>query len=175
MTNGDGPLVLFFGVRTGTGAGHYLCGPGGRYVDQRTLPEPLQRLDGVWTRATPRTTEEVRDRYRGKDPEAEGRAFIHFVAGWTVVSWWDRSEDRRGGCCAVFLTPQRCTFAEMLALARAEFPREMARMEAAYSIGLAGGDLPVEGHEEAAKVFVAQFRELHADVQATVRRMLRGP
>jgi len=61
-------------------------------------------------------------------------AYLHHVAGWTVVAWWDRSEDDRHGSNAVFLAPGEHAFEAMLDLARKAFPREMERMEKAYAI-----------------------------------------
>lgn len=166
------PRVLFFGVRSGTGAGHCLVTPTA-HADERSLPPPLRRLDGVWCYPTPRTPEQSRNSWRDRGPQEQGRGFIHYVDGWTVISWWDRSEDRRGGCCAVFLIEARCGWADALAAARAAFPREVARMEAAYPIALAGADLPPDGVADAAEAFVATFRALHPDVQARALHLLR--
>lgn len=170
--------VLFFGVRTGTRAGHYLNAPG-EYVAQHrleaSLPEELRRLDGVWCYPVPLTREQVRDRrYEYGKREVEGRAFIHDVAGWTVVSWWDRSEDPRGGCNAVFLAPGRKTFSQMLVLAREHFPSEMRRMESAYAVSLAGSDLAPNGDDAAAEAFIVAFRDLHPAVQAIVAQRIRS-
>lgn len=146
------PRVLFFGVASGTGAGHYLYDPTYRTLREETsLPPSLQRIDTVWTRERPRSEEEVRNRSsRERDPQTQGRAFIHYVDGWTIVAWWDRSEDKRGGCNANFLAEGRFGFATMLDIARKVFPREMRRMEAAYPITLAGPDLPVDEIEDTA-------------------------
>lgn len=138
--------VLFYGVRTGDGAGHYLHAPGGGWARESDLPPPLRRIDCVWTRATPRTQEEVRDRIPQTEDQHQGRAFMHYVAGWTIVSWWDRSEDKRGACNANFLARGRRNFASMLALAREHFPREMRRMESAYALALAGEDIAEVTH-----------------------------
>jgi len=168
--------VLFFGVRAGERAGHYLIAPNGheRSCDlEAMLPAPLRRLDGVWCWPTPRTVEQVRNGWRDRDPQEQGRGFIHYVDGWTVVSWWDRSGDPRGGCCAAFLVEGRHPWTEALPLARAAFPREFARMGSAYSIGLAGHDLVSDADADAAEALVAQFRALHPDVRARVLRLLR--
>lgn len=166
--------VLFFGVLSGTGAGHYLYDPRGHCEERRALPPALQRLDGVWCFPVPRTPEECRFGTPRTVDQTEGRGHIHYVDGWTVVSWWDRSEDWRRGCCAVFLIEGRHMWADALVAAREAFPREVARMDAAYSIGLAGADLPPDGTADAAHAFVATFRALHPDVQAAVLRLLRG-
>lgn len=168
--------VLFFGVRAGTQAGHYLCDPTGTLSGramEAMLPEPLRRLDGVWCHPRPMTREEIRSHAHVRTDETQGRAYIHDVEGWTVVSWWDRSADPRGGCCAAFVAEGRRPFAHMLDLARANFPREMARMEAAYPIGRACADLAPDGDDAAADTFIATFDALHPQVRALVLQRLR--
>lgn len=127
--------LLFFGVPTGHGAGHHLWASSPmRWVPPTALPLALRRLDAVWTAPAPRSFEQVRDRWRERDEEVQGVAWLHHVEGWTVVAWWDRSEDDRHGSNAVFLAPGEHAFGEMLDLARKAFPREMERMERAYAI-----------------------------------------
>jgi hypothetical protein len=151
--------IFFFGVCAGTSAGHYFFSPGGRghaahaspETLRATLPPTLLRVDGVWTAPTPRTPEQVRDRTPAEsERETQGEAYIHYVEGWTVLAWWDRSADRRWGCNANLLARGRHRFDAMLALGRQHFPREMARMEAAYRIALAGGDLPESSADDEA-------------------------
>lgn len=59
--------------------------------------------------------------------ETEGRAALHHKDDWTALAFWDRSVDRRGGSCSVFLASGEQTFDEMLALACARFPKVIAR------------------------------------------------
>lgn len=170
--------VLFYGVASGTRSGHYLFTSSGdhpRSISPRAvadLPAALHRIDSVWTAPRPRTEEEVRNRSNAGDPETQGEARIHYVGGWTIVAWWDRSEDRRGGCNANFLARGRHRFGAMLAFARERFPKEMARMERAYPVALVGGDLPESSVDEEADAFVARFQEtldaLHPEVRAAV-------
>ena len=167
--------VLFFGVRAGSRAGHYLTAPNGYAGESellRDLPAALRRIDSVWCWPVPRTPEEVGNPQYGRD-ETEGRGFVHYVDGWTVIAWWDRSADARGGCNAAFLVRGRHVWTDALTLARAAFPSELARMEAHYTIGLAGADLPPDGTASAAAAFVETFRALHPDVQTAVRGILR--
>ena len=177
--------VLFFGVLTGHGAGHHLHAPRGSdygwsltYVaSAQFLPSPIRLggIDGVWCWSRPRTLAELRGPSYGRD-ETEGRGYRHSVEGWTVVSWWDRSEDPRGGCCAAFLINALVSWAEALTLARATFPREIARMESRYQIGLAGADISSaeiadrrrraeRRVEEARALLVEAERELAAAVE----------
>lgn len=61
--------------------------------------------------------------------ETEGRALVHHKDGWTALSFWDRSIDRRGKCNSNFLAEGTFTFAEMVELARRHFPKVMARFQ----------------------------------------------
>lgn len=164
--------MFFFGVAADTRAGHYLHIPGGapwhqaRHPPSRVeqmLPPALRRIDGVWTRATPRTPAENSSIPFEEANGEQGRAFLHYVEGWTVAAWWDRSADPRGACNANFLAPGRRTFEQMLTLAREHFPREMERMEKAYTIRLVTRDLPPDDAVKAAMAFVERVT---ADMQA---------
>lgn len=161
--------VFFFGVLTGRGAGHYLHTPDGEIVgrEKAILPVALHRLDGVWCAPVPRTTEEVWYSTSGYDTEGQG--YIHYVDGWTVISWWDRSEDSRGNCCAAFLIEGRHTWDNALNAASAAFPRELLRMTSNYPVRLAGADLAADSDEASACAFLDAFHALHPNVQDLVR------
>lgn len=163
------PRVYFFGVGHPHAAGHHLYDAPGRWAPEaarRGLPKALAHLDSVWCRgerpAPPSMPVAV------NDPQVEGRAFIHYVDGWTVLAWWDRSGDARGGCNAAFLVEGYHRYSEAFLRALDAFPRELERMLARYSIGLAGPDLPGDGVAEAADAFVAGFRALHPEVRRAV-------
>lgn len=51
----------------------------------------------------------------------EGPARIHYKDGWTALAFWDRSVDKRGACCSVYLAEGTFTFDEMVALAKERF------------------------------------------------------
>lgn len=173
--------VVFFGVAAGTGAGHYFFLPGQRgFALDRDLPLPPSLVrhpspDGRWCFPAPRTPEQMRNGFpRGAD-DAQGRSFIHFVDGWTIIAWWDRSEDTRRGSNAVFFVRGRHPWAVAVAQAREAFPRELARMERAYPLGLAGtdlldgpeADLHAHAHREAERL-----RTLHPDVLNALRGLM---
>lgn len=164
--------VFFFGALTGSGAGLFLRDAQYRMPASRELPASLRRIDAVFTCERPRSREEVCG--RSSEPEHEGRGFIHYIDGWTVIAWWDRSEDKRYGCNAAFLVEGRHRFAAALDLARESFPREMTRMEAAYPVTLAGPDLPEDLEADAACAFVAAYNALHPTVRDAVRAMIAG-
>lgn len=113
--------------------------------------------------------------------DVQGRGFVHYAHGWTILSWWDRSGDRRRASCAVFFVRGYHRWTEALRLAREAFPRELARMEAAYDIGLAGTDLPDPGDDPAAAVEavvgreVERLRALPPEILAAVLRRMEAP
>jgi len=59
--------------------------------------------------------------------QIEGAALLHYKDGWTALSFWDRSIDKRSGCNSNFFAQGTHTFEEMLEIARAHFPAVMAR------------------------------------------------
>jgi hypothetical protein len=58
--------------------------------------------------------------YRQEAPQ--GHAALHHKAGWTALSFWDRSGDSRGNSSSTFLFEDTLTFDEALAEARERFP-----------------------------------------------------
>lgn len=68
----------------------------------------------------------------GRREEIEGHAALHRRSGWTALSWWDRSVDRRGACNAALVAPGELSAEEILVLGRRWFPLIMARF--AYAI-----------------------------------------
>lgn len=172
-----GPRVIFHGVLTGHRAGHYFNeSVGGRIVsaNERTMPYEVARDGGTFARLVPWTREEAK--YPKREEQPEGRAFMHFLCGWTIVAWWDRSEDTRGGCSAAFFAEGRRPFARMMALAREHFPREMARMDAAYHVGLAGPDVltdeEVDRAESDASAFLAERQAAYDALRPAVRELV---
>jgi hypothetical protein len=59
--------------------------------------------------------------------QIEGAATLHHKDGWTALSFWDRSIDKRNACNSAFLAEGTHTFDEMLVIAREHFPTVMAR------------------------------------------------
>lgn len=103
------------------------------------LPLELKSCDQRWCYPVPSTVTSVPE---GVD-DVQGRGCIHFAHGWTIISWWDRSEDLRRGSNAVFFVRGYCQWAEALARAAEAFPREITRMRASYGLGLWSADLPL--------------------------------
>jgi hypothetical protein len=56
-------------------------------------------------------------------PEApQGQADLVFVDGWTVIAYWDRSQDTRGASNSAFAAEGRHSFAELLTAAKEQWP-----------------------------------------------------
>ena len=88
--------VYFTGIRSPDNGGHYAYLNGLRWTqgDDRTpwgaTYGPLRELSDI-----------VSEPHARRD-EPEGVLLIEQTAQWTLLGCWDRSADRRGGCCAVW-------------------------------------------------------------------------
>lgn len=116
-------------------SGHYLHTYEGRPVgwDSRDwLPFPYEQLDGgrfqpfrvidsSWTERSGQV------HYKGPQDEGVGRLTI--VDGWTILGFWDRSVDTRGGSCGAFVAIGVHDFEEMKWLAAGYFPKIAARVK----------------------------------------------
>lgn len=61
--------------------------------------------------------------------QIEGEALMHYVDGWTAMSFWDRTIDKRSGCNSTFIARGRFVFDELLAMARAQYPKRFSLMK----------------------------------------------
>ncbi len=61
--------------------------------------------------------------------QKEGEALIHHKGGWTAISFWDRTVDKRLGCSSTYLINGDFTFKEMVVLAEKAFPIRWDAME----------------------------------------------
>jgi hypothetical protein len=107
----------YFGC--GQGAGHYLFSESGQHCwsrdAERSLPIRYTVLDGGLLPP-------------GK-PETEGEAAMIHVGNWTIITFWDRSVDKRGGCNSSFVIPARLGFDDAVALSRKRFPWVWSRFK----------------------------------------------
>ena len=69
--------------------------------------------------------------------QAQGRALLHHVAGWTVLALWDRTVDTRFGSNSAFLVEGTHGFAEVCDQARAAFPLVWQRLHKVAGVLLA--------------------------------------
>lgn len=113
--------LYYFGVRRKAGeAGHALYSSGWRSA-HRQIRNGLQRKN------MPKQIDAV---FAPMDEEGRRVLYIagmSFVNGWTVVSWWDSSGDKRPGCNSTLLAQGRYTFDEMIGAAKVQFPGLMER------------------------------------------------
>lgn len=101
--------------------GHYWFGlPQGKY---RPDDFPFEHVDGKFAPLV------YVPGYRayGYDEAPQGQASITYVNDnrheiWTVLAFWDRSVDKRGGCNSNFVMTGRRTFEEAAQIAREHFP-----------------------------------------------------
>lgn len=61
--------------------------------------------------------------------QVEGKALLHHKAGWTAISFWDRSVDGRGGCNSNFFVDRDLSFDEAVAISKERFPRIWSRFK----------------------------------------------
>jgi len=64
-----------------------------------------------------------------KLPQTEGRAVVWASAKWTILAFWDRSVDTRGGCNSAFIIEGRHDFDSAVAAAKSAFPKVWARFK----------------------------------------------
>lgn len=103
---------LYFGCWGGVG--HYLRSPDGSHVRGGwDLDGPYCPYEGRWRTGQP-----------------EGQARLTLEPERTVISFWDRSVDRRGGSHSTFVLPPGLTFDEAVEQARAAFPAIWRRLDA---------------------------------------------
>jgi hypothetical protein len=57
----------------------------------------------------------------------EGRAWLHHLNGWTLLSFWDHSVDTRPGSNSAFIAEGTFTFDEMVMAAKAHWPEVWKR------------------------------------------------
>jgi hypothetical protein len=110
-------------------SGHTLRAPVGQRLEWQALPRWMdggRALDGTFTPPWPcvRCNE---SRGCSHDPQPEGVAQLTHHEGWTVVAFWDRSGDVRGGSNSAFLVRGTLGFDEVVRAARAAFPEVWAR------------------------------------------------
>lgn len=98
-------------------AGHYLFDEQGRHASRRgelSLPFRYSILDsGLLPQG---------------DAQEQGAATIVLFPAWTVISFWDRSVDKRGGCNSAFVLPGQMTFDEAIAVSKEKFPWVWSRL-----------------------------------------------
>lgn len=125
------PKMFYFGPWDQ--AGHYLY-----YEDGRSVRHEVEKLlpwghvgqeigiDGV---LQPGCAKDRWGHWRHRDsPQIEGEALIHHLNGWTALSFWDRSVDKRGACNSNYFAEGTFTFEEMVEMASRRFAYRWRKM-----------------------------------------------
>ena len=136
--------IYFFGCWNA--AGHYLFAPGGRTVYATDGRREIEVVDGIHLDANyaPRRDRsgqtiwsamganiEARQRLTYRSEEMEQGAFLrHERGGFTLISWWDRTQgDDRGGCNSTLLVEGSHPSEVMLMILGESFPHIVANLE----------------------------------------------
>jgi len=124
--------ALYFGVESKSNVGHYYF-----YRDGRRMLEPNNIKDSFLPESLG---------YYGLidggfclKKGVQGHALIHFIEGWTVLSFWDSSGDSRPGSNSNFVIKGRHSFNEMVEISKALFPTIWQRFT--FEVSLSGPDL----------------------------------
>jgi hypothetical protein len=125
------PRMLYFGPWERSG--HFWFNEDGRTygVDEIAAESPWNPDDaenGIDCQLQPGC---YRDKYNHwkHDKETEGAALLHHKAGWTALSFWDRTVDRRGGCNSTYIAEGIFTFEQMVEMAKTRFAKRWNRMK----------------------------------------------
>jgi hypothetical protein len=111
--------IYIFTCRSRNGHGHRWYEPHFGFV----LSHELQTLDRLFP--------QIDTGYAPKDPQqAEGRAALTHVYGWTVLAWWDRSVDMRPNSNTALAIDLNLDFEQMVALLGVHFPEVLKRQQA---------------------------------------------
>ncbi len=112
-------------------AGHYLWSETARQVWDREnrFPFRYEILDGGLLPV--------------REPQIEGKAVLVHIGTWTVVTFWDRSVDKRGGCNSSFVIPSHVGFDEAITISKERFPWVWARFS--FEVVLSHDDAPNQG------------------------------
>ena len=135
--------LYYFGCWSGSG--HHLWTPDGCALTRNELlPPSLRRLDGTLygdpALADMRGRSSREPLYWPGDEahQPQGVAQLRHCDGWTVLAWWDRTEDRRYGSNAALVAEGTLTAAEIIERGRMAFPTVWRRIEAAGGVRLPG-------------------------------------
>lgn len=105
--------------------GHFLFLPGGA----RASREDEALLPWAWIDGVLQQNCKIKFmRWATVGQENQGEALLHHRDGWTALSFWDRSVDRRGACNSNFFIDKICSFSEMLTICQQNFTERFLTM-----------------------------------------------
>lgn len=113
----------YFGCIGRPGQYMYKRGAHSAYDEENIITAAFGGIDGrlCWNSAPA-----GQKQYDRRD-ETEGRAFLTRRGGWTAIAFWDNSADRRGNVSSAFFVRGDLTFAQMVRVARHQWPQVWAR------------------------------------------------
>lgn len=112
--------VFYFGCPKGE-KGHYWNFADKPWVHRLVL-DPIGAIDGVYAPRVGidrRVHPDLRD---GRPKALEGQAALVHTKGWTVLAYWDCSQDGRPGSNSAFAAEGEYPFGELLAVAKEKWP-----------------------------------------------------
>ena len=126
--NKQEPIMLYFGP---WGAcGHSLFREDGQYWRGKPpagFPwDPWSAKNGIDGQLQPGCF--VRAGLWRSGKQEEGEALLYQRAGWTAISFWDRSVDKRGGCNSTYFAEGTFTFEQMVQMAKTRFSERWGKM-----------------------------------------------
>lgn len=94
-----------------------------RWLDHRQVG-PIDSIYAPRVGVDRRTRKDIPD---DRPPAPEGVAALVYVGGWTVIAYWDRSGDGRGGSNTAFAAAGHHSFESLLASAKEQWPQIFER------------------------------------------------
>lgn len=121
------PYMLYFGPLNEPGHVMYHDNGHKAYSSDKTgCPWKDWEIDGSLQPGCPDPEDRLQRRTRA---EREGEARLHHKDGWTALSFWDRTIDKRSACNSTYLAKGLFTFDQMVELAKERFAERWNKMQ----------------------------------------------
>lgn len=125
-------IAYFVGVKPGDRAGHFCYKPGYQkvWLSRDSVQLSKDGEPSPWAGVYPLGDSEATEAaWPDWETPVEGNGHSIRTKGWTLLSFWDRSGDKRPGSHASFAFDVDVGAEEVLGLAREHFPEIITRME----------------------------------------------
>jgi hypothetical protein len=150
MTDVNAVEAYYYGCEDDTG--HHWWARDGHWKGHRDiiarLPAPSigpYRVDQGFCPGAPAPSDRLQRWRRSK--WRIGEAALHRVDGWTILSFWDNSIEKRPGGCSTFVAIGTHDYETMRAIAAAQFPSVWTRFK--FELKLVEVDtIPVDPQKE---------------------------
>lgn len=133
------PRMFYFGPWGR--AGHHYFRENGMHVSyqtERELPWKPGDIDG---KLQPGCYELHPGYWSVKGKDVEGEALLHKKNGWTAISFWDSSVDKRGRCNSTYIAEGDFTFAQMVQMSSERFSQRWGKMSFEVRLALLGSSI----------------------------------